>query len=1041
MSNVDGCPPDALEGAGIPHGTMSIRALCDWIQAATEIRDTVITDICWWQEADTILKHQCLALRFHHAGLAYDLILERAGKAILRPFELAADKATFMAAKPEPDTAFHGTHRLLFALVTDRNILPKGTFCVDAFRDFLDYKWSGPYPRLCDLARYVEIIAGEEPRYSIATSNCYWFSRIVFHTLALRHYAFPFVATSITPRTFVIPRTAALQTYGTSEVKDLELSRHDPSSVSLVFRFLHYEEWRNGILMFRRLVVIFLVLISLGATSGVVYAVYHAIRHTSPMVAKTRPIKSTAGTMAVSILITLIFLPLICVMIGLVAVRWITALLTYLLIRRRTLQVLDLFDRGMKMESIRGDYVPPKLPFQRHRRAAAGPNDEVSETMIVSRRPRTLPKLWVHKSPITEGTSRAPGARLPRRVTRDTASPPRSPATGSNDRIAGMPAENDELTATLSTALHSLSHARKASLLLDTALGLIQNGRYGPEVESYLEVYLKTPGLERRDIVRALLARGTARKREGERLDELAEQDFKAAQKLEPGNSEVQRYFQRETKIAFASDPASHRTPLEIWERIASFIPRYHLRTWFFVSPFHREIAVRLIFDTLDLYFAEDQQDALNRGLDVFDRVKTDKVFAGRIKTLRIHWAYEEGEMLDLMMRIFRTTIPEFHALRSFEWIGYPELRAELVQTVLSAHPRLHGLGLIGWHFDAVGVSAFHNLHKFTLRAEDDDGFADMGEVRSVLDHNSETLKHLVLGAYLMRAHSWDAAFGSVTIRNLTHLDLVDTRISQLVLVRIAQAHGLQSLTLHGTFEDPVAAGVVFGTDVQTGEDHSLLPLLESFRFILIGHDDQPALYRSVTQFLASRQRLRRLDLGSCPWELVHTLLPTLPSLRVFGVRIAHLTVAAFSSLVDCLPSSLIALHLSTAVADRPVHDPALVHRLKQFTSLGFLHLQNSASRRPQPSLMSEKECAVQTDAWAGAAKGVAAALSSIDFLGWHGEHYVVIRSGERVTLKELPGRRHLDCGSGVDLGGEDAAWLERKDVPMDYEMPVGRDG
>ncbi len=31
---------------------------------------------------------------------------------------------------------------------------------------------------------------------------------------------------------------------------------------------------------------------------------------------------------------------------------------------------------------------------------------------------------------------------------------------------------------------------------------------------------------------------------------------------------------------------------------------------------------------------------------------------------------------------------------------------------------------------------------------------------------------------------------------------------------------------------------------------------------------------------------------------------------------------------------------------------------------------------------------------------------------------------------------RRLDCGKGADLGGEDAAWLERKDVPIDYETP-----
>ena len=42
--------------------------------------------------------------------------------------------------------------------------------------------------------------------------------------------------------------------------------------------------------------------------------------------------------------------------------------------------------------------------------------------------------------------------------------------------------------------------------------------RYGAEVENYLEVYLRTPGLSKSDVTRALLARGTARKQGGESL-------------------------------------------------------------------------------------------------------------------------------------------------------------------------------------------------------------------------------------------------------------------------------------------------------------------------------------------------------------------------------------------------------------------------------------------------------------------------------------------------------------------------------------------
>lgn len=89
---------------------------------------------------------------------------------------------------------------------------------------------------------------------------------------------------------------------------------------------------------------------------------------------------------------------------------------------------------------------------------------------------------------------------------------------------------------------------------------------------------------------------------------------------------------------------------------------------------------------------------------------------------------------------------------------------------------------------------------------------------------------------------------------------------------------------------------------------------------------------------------------------------------------------------------------------------------------------------------MPPKDFQFQTDLWISSARSIAATLPSLDFVGWHGEHYVVVRGetfGNRIVdLKELPSRRRLDCGKGVDLGSDDAAWLERKDVPMDYEMP-----
>ena len=139
--------------------------------------------------------------------------------------------------------------------------------------------------------------------------------------------------------------------------------------------------------------------------------------------------------------------------------------------------------------------------------------------------------------------------------------------------------------------------------------------------------------------------------------------------------------------------------------------------------------------------------------------------------------------------------------------------------------------------------------------------------------------------------------------------------------------------------------------------------------------------------------------------------------------------------------------------------------------------------------MLNEKEFRRETERWMNAARKVAVAVPSVDFLGWQGEHYVVVRrdpsntlhqtahshphsyahppshthsfhshgnpgSGQGSTgggraqvpvdadveLKELPPRRRLDTGFGVDLGGPDGCWLERIDVPIDYELVGGND-
>src|SRR5258705_7871535 len=114
----------------------------------------------------------------------------------------------------------------------------------------------------------------------------------------------------------------------------------------------------------------------------------------------------------------------------------------------------------------------------------------------------------------------------------------------------------------------------------------------------------------------------------------------------------------------------------------------------------------------------------------------------------------------------------------------------------------------------------------------------------------------------------------------------------------------LRALTLHGTFARPVAAAALFASDTFTlGGEHMLLPLLESLRFVAVGHDGDADLWRTILTFERSRTRLRR-----CAWELVLNMLPGLTSLRVLRVRIPSISEAAVHALVSALPRKMVAI-------------------------------------------------------------------------------------------------------------------------------------
>ncbi|KAJ7913668.1 hypothetical protein B0H13DRAFT_2326052 [Mycena leptocephala] len=278
---------------------MTSEEFSRWINGASKsIQDSIITDLSWWAQRDTVLHHQFLLLRFEHHELggsiqSYEIRLERAGKIITSLTGQAIDMVTISIPPPMEDPEFFKGYKLLFALLTHPEIVGpprhnssqnpwsiggagpptanregecqipsdllftfivrKELFHYNAFVDFLDHKWRGPPATLRDLGRYLLTIFRHNSRYSLAGGNCFWYARLIMHTIALRHYSFPRLATSTAPREYVIPWTS---TYNMPHISMADCRRHDPSSISLLFRCLHYEEWRNGVLMYRRLIII-----------------------------------------------------------------------------------------------------------------------------------------------------------------------------------------------------------------------------------------------------------------------------------------------------------------------------------------------------------------------------------------------------------------------------------------------------------------------------------------------------------------------------------------------------------------------------------------------------------------------------------------------------------------------------------------------------------------------------------------------------------------------------------------------------------------
>ncbi|KAF7301064.1 hypothetical protein MIND_00670300 [Mycena indigotica] len=284
----------------IPEGSMAVNDFCAWSQAASIwVQNAVVTDMAWWAENDTLLKHQFIILRLAYnplnaspnaMPLFYDIKIERLGKHFPSFSMRASDVVTIQRTRHPWDSKFLPDHTLFFALGSHLSFVFPTT-------------------------RH-----SEDQSLHPATASDY-----------------------------LLPLTQGISVKQRQEmVEEKTWSKHDPSSTGHVFRFLHHEERRNGILMYLRLIRIIATVMVCAITAALAYAFFR--------LARIPAAHNKLGTVvAMTVLWPLLAL---CFLVPLVvfAARNAVTILTQWQIRRKMESLIK--DLGST------DYIPPLLPIK-----------------------------------------------------------------------------------------------------------------------------------------------------------------------------------------------------------------------------------------------------------------------------------------------------------------------------------------------------------------------------------------------------------------------------------------------------------------------------------------------------------------------------------------------------------------------------------------------------------------------------------------------------------------------------------------------------
>ncbi|KAF8316573.1 hypothetical protein DL93DRAFT_740136 [Clavulina sp. PMI_390] len=246
-------PDTTYAAGGFLTGTMSDDAFCRWVLCSSpSIRNAIVEDVTWWSANQFPFHHQFVVLSVSYtppnpnaAPSIYNIKLERIGKRG-GLFGEAQHRVTIHHAQSLGE--FCSKNQLLLGLLSApleeqkstsprwrwiSSMRPSHTSNTPGFVTPLDEKWRGPPATLAHIARIIQHIVASAPQYNISSTNCYYFSRLLLHAIALRHYSFSSV---------VRPIKSIVQ------ITHFKKQEMDPSTTLIVFAFLETQQNSDGIL-------------------------------------------------------------------------------------------------------------------------------------------------------------------------------------------------------------------------------------------------------------------------------------------------------------------------------------------------------------------------------------------------------------------------------------------------------------------------------------------------------------------------------------------------------------------------------------------------------------------------------------------------------------------------------------------------------------------------------------------------------------------------------------------------------------------------